>query len=279
MNCEQIKQRIHIREVLESFCLFPLKGNRRTAYYFALDRDEKTPSLSVDFIKNTAFDFGTGKSYDVISIVQVMNRCNVSEALIYLQRFDVLEPLDNNIESKDLSSYEISKIIDIQHPALLQYLESRKVLNSKVFTKEAHYTINKRNYFGIAFRNNSGGYEIRNKYSKICLGPKDVTLIKSEKYQNTEVLVFEGFFDYLSYKVIEKNISSSDTDYLILNSTSMLFLARDILCGYEKLSLFLDNDHAGKSAVENISLFHNNIEDCSHLYKDYEDLNKWLCRR
>ncbi|OCA69143.1 DNA primase [Chryseobacterium artocarpi] len=278
MNCEQIKQRISIRDVLESYGLLPVKENRRTATYFALDRDEKTPSLSVDFVKNTAFDFGTGKSYDVISIVQVKNRCNVSEALIYLQRFDVLKPLDNNIESKDLSSYDISKIIDIQHPALLQYLESRKVVNSKIFAKEAHYIINKRKYFGIAFRNNSGGYEIRSKYSKICLGPKDVTLIKSEESQNTEVVVFEGFFDYLSYKVIEKNISSSETDYLILNSTSMLFLARDILCSYEKLSLFLDNDSAGKTAIENISLFHNNIEDCSQFYKDYEDLNKWLCR-
>ncbi len=61
MNCEEVKQKINIRTVLESFHLFPAKENKKTAFYFALDREEKFPSLSVDFVKNKAFDFGTGK--------------------------------------------------------------------------------------------------------------------------------------------------------------------------------------------------------------------------
>ena len=88
MNCEEVKEKISIRTVLESFNLFPVKKNRKTAFYFALDREEKIPSLSVDFVKNKAFDFGTGKSYDVISIVQQMNQCSVSEALKYLEKFE-----------------------------------------------------------------------------------------------------------------------------------------------------------------------------------------------
>ena len=80
MNCEEVKEKISIRMVLESVNLFPVKENRKTAFYFALDREEKIPSLSVDFVKNKAFDFGTGKSYDVISIVQQMNQCSVSKA-------------------------------------------------------------------------------------------------------------------------------------------------------------------------------------------------------
>lgn len=62
MNCEEIKQKVGIRTVLESFDLFPVKENVKTAFYLALDRDEKVPSLSVDFVKNKAFDFGTGKA-------------------------------------------------------------------------------------------------------------------------------------------------------------------------------------------------------------------------
>ena len=88
MNCEEVKEKINIRTVLESFHLFPVKENRKTAFYFALDREEKIPSLSVDFVKNKAFDFGTGKSYDVISIVQQINQCSVSEALKYLEKFE-----------------------------------------------------------------------------------------------------------------------------------------------------------------------------------------------
>ena len=51
MNCEEVKQKIGIRTVLESFHLFPVKENRKTAFYFALDREEKVQSLSVDFEK------------------------------------------------------------------------------------------------------------------------------------------------------------------------------------------------------------------------------------
>ena len=81
MNCEKIKQKVGIRAVLESFGIFPFKENPKTAFYFAIDREEKIPSLSVDFVKNKAFDFGNGKSYDLISIVQQINKCSVSEAL------------------------------------------------------------------------------------------------------------------------------------------------------------------------------------------------------
>jgi hypothetical protein len=41
MNCEEVKEKIYIRTVLESFNLFPVKENRKTAFYFALDREEK----------------------------------------------------------------------------------------------------------------------------------------------------------------------------------------------------------------------------------------------
>jgi hypothetical protein len=278
MNCEEIKQKVNIREVLESYGLFPVKENKRTAFYFALDREEKTASFSVDFIKNTAFDFGTGKSYDIISIVQAMNKCSVSDALKYLEKFDFSSIPKDKAEVNEGLNYSILKIIEVKHPSLIQYLKSRKVLDCRKFIKEVHYEIKGRNYFAIAFLNDSGGVEIRNKYSKMCLGPKDVTLIKSEGQQNDEVAVFEGFFDYLSYKSIEKSISSSDIDYLVLNSTSMFFAAVDILKRYKKISLFLDNNAAGKSAAEKIRQINENVEDCSILYDGYNDLNDWLCR-
>lgn len=107
MNCEEVKEKLSIRTVLESFSLFPAKENRKTAFYFALDREEKIPSLSVDFVKNKAFDFGTGKSYDVISIVQQMNRCSVSDALKYLEKFDF--SVQNNTQMKMLTKSKIIK--------------------------------------------------------------------------------------------------------------------------------------------------------------------------
>ena len=277
MNCEEVKEKISIRMVLESVNLFPVKENRKTAFYFALDREEKIPSLSVDFVKNKAFDFGTGKSYDVISIVQQMNQCSVSEALKYLEKFDFsIHNEFQNEGTKQYKEYKILNVREIQHPALIQYLKSRKVYEQKELVKEIEYELNGKKYFGVGFFNNSGGVEIRNKYSKICLGKKDVTLLKNELNSFNEILIFEGFFDYLTFKNLEKN-ENSNSDYIILNSTSMLFKVEETLKKYDKISLFLDNDKNGNATKKAILKKYENVEDCSLIYQKFKDLNEWFC--
>ncbi|QUY56428.1 MULTISPECIES: toprim domain-containing protein [Chryseobacterium] len=277
MNCEEVKEKVNIRTVLESFSLFPVKENWKTAFYFALDREEKIPSFSVDFVKNKAFDFGTGKSYDVISIVQQMNRCSVSDALKYLEKFDFSIQENLEIEEIDQSkNYQILKVSEIKHPALIQYLKFRKVLEQRNLIKEIYYELNGKKYFGIGFFNNSGGVEIRSKYSKICLGKKDVTLIKNDLNTSNEIVVFEGFFDYLTFKNLE-SAESSISDCLILNSTAMLFKVDKELRAYYKTSLFLDNDDNGITIKQVIRKNYKNVEDCSLLYKDFKDLNEWFC--
>ena len=279
MNCEEVKEKINIRTVLESFHLFPVKENRKTAFYFALDREEKIPSLSVDFVKNKAFDFGTGKRYDVISIVQQMNQCSVSEALKYLEKFEFFVQKEiQNKETKQQKEYKILKVSEIQHPALIQYLKSRKVYEQKELVNEVEYELNGKKYFGIGFFNNSGGVEIRNKYSKICLGKKDVTLIKNELNISNEIVIFEGFFDYLTYRNLEKT-NNSTCDFLILNSTAIIFKVEELLKEYDKISLFLDNDGNGEFVKSKIQYQYNNVEDCSLLYQNFKDLNEWNCSK
>lgn len=277
MNCEEVREKINIRTVLESFNLSPVKENRKAAFYFALDREEKIPSLSVDFVKNKAFDFGTGKSYDVISIVQQMNQCSVSEALKYLEKFDFsVQNVNQNKEINQQKEYKILNVCEIQHPALIQYLKFRKVYEQKDLVKEIEYEINGKKYFGIGFFNNSGGVEIRNKYSKICLGKKDVTLIKNNLNISSEILVFEGFFDYLTFKNLEKE-ENSNSDYLILNSTTMFYKVEKLLKKDNKISMFLDNDSNGEFVKSRFENQYKNVEDCSLIYRKFKDLNEWYC--
>ena len=274
MNCSQA-QKIPIRKVLESFSLFPSKENSKTAFYFALDREEKTPSLLVDFSKNTAFDFGTGKKFDNISIVQLLKSCSVSEALEYLSHFEIPDKnlVGNEIESKN--NYEILRVKSVEHPALIQYLNERKVIEQKEFLCEIHYIIKSKKYFGIGFKNDSNGYEIRSKYSKICLGKKDVTHFKngSEKLK-----IFEGFFDFLSFKSIEKSCGNSNTDYLILNSVFLIKNKFSLLENYQNIELFLDNDEAGSIITDEIIEKFPNAEDCRCLYQNFKDLNEFVAR-
>ncbi|SHK68654.1 toprim domain-containing protein [Epilithonimonas mollis] len=278
MNCKKIKQHFSIRSVLESFSLFPVRENCRTAFYFALDREEKVPSLCVDFIENIAFDFGTGKSYDVISVVQQIKKCSVAEALKYLSSFNFRVSIQTFAEQiQPETSYRILKVNDVRHPALIQYLDSRKVSEQKKWIREVHYELNGRKYFGIGFKNDSGGFEIRNKYTKLCLGSKDVTWINNSNNMNNEVAVFEGFFDYLSFRNVESQFNLT-CDCLVLNSTAMFFKVEKVLKEYHKILLFLDNDDNGKFVASKIKKEYDDVGDCSILYHDFKDMNDWFAQ-
>jgi 5S rRNA maturation endonuclease (ribonuclease M5) len=157
-------------------------------------------------------------------------------------------------------------------------LKSRNVLEQKHLVQEIHYERQDKTYFGIGFQNDSGDFEIRNPYSKICLGSKDVSWIKVRNNSKNEVAVFEGFFDYLTFR----NLSNEDhpnCDCLILNSTAMLFKAKEKLKDYNKIILFLDNDANGKSVRSIIEKEYKNVEDSSLMYADYKDLNQWFCTK
>ena len=273
MNCKQANTQISIRNVLESFSLFPSKDNSKAAFYFAFDRDEKTPSLFVNFVKNIAFDFGTGKKYDIVSLVQGIKLCSVSEALEYLSQFDFSfnEQICNI--TKDESRYEILSISEVKHYALIQYLKERRIENNIHLLKEIHYKISNKKYFGIGSKNDANGYEVRNKYSKICIGRKDITTMKN----NSSCLqIFEGFMDFLSFKQMEKALKKALSDYVILNSVTMIFKLEKIIKSYEKIELYFDNDEAGNRATNEVKRLNPYVEDNRILYQNYKDLNDFI---
>ena len=156
---------------------------------------------------------------------------------------------------------------------MLEYLKSRKVKNQTEYIKEIHYQMNDKNYFGIGFKNDSDGYEIRNAYSKIYLGKKDMTTI--ENGSNT-IRIFEGFFDFLSFKNVENYLEKEPADYIILSSVSMITKIKNSIQNYENIELYFDNDEAGNRAVEMLKNENENAEDCRILYSDFKDLNDWL---
>ena len=273
MNCKQANTQISIRNVLESFSLFPSKDNSKTAFYFAFDREEKTPSLFVNFVKNIAFDFRTGKKYDVISLVQGIKQCSVSQALEYLSQFNFSFKEQMYNITRDGSKYEILSISEVKHYALIQYLKERRIENNIHLLKEIHYKISNKKYFGIGFKNDANGYEVRNKYSKICIGRKDITTIKNK---SNNLRIFEGFMDYLSFKQMEKFLKKASSDYVILNSVTMIFKLEKIIKSYEKIELYFDNDEAGNRATNEVKQLNPYVEDNRILYQNYKDLNDFI---
>jgi len=138
-------------------------------------------------------------------------------------------------------------------------------------------------YFAIGFPNMAGGYEVRNRYFKGCVAPKDITHIRQQGGQRCMCYLFEGFMDYLSFLTIRvKNNPQHprlDTqDYVILNSVSNLAKAESILETYTRIGCFLDNDTAGQNTCKKLKeKFGERLLDKSLYYRDYKDLNDYLC--
>ena len=66
------------------------------------------------------------------------------------------------------------------------------------------------------------------------------------------------------------------SDYLILNSVSMLFRVKKQLESYKEIELFLDNDRTGDSATEILKKQNPNVSDERILYQNFKDLNEFL---
>ncbi len=276
MNCKQFNT-IPLEEVLLSLGHLPTKQSEKEAWFLNPFAKENHASFKINKNLNYWYLHSQGIGGKNVDFMKKYLNTSVSEVLLWAenQNFSSFHQQNiSNLKEENISkNYEIIKIENVQHPALLEYLKERNVENQTQFLYEIHYRMNDKNYFGIGFKNDSGGYEIRNKYSKICLGKKDISTIKND---SNSVRIFEGFFDFLSFKNLENELEKELSDYLILNSVSMIHNIKNSLGKYEEVELYFDNDEAGNRAVEIICNETQNAEDCRALYSNFKDLNEYL---
>ena len=279
MNCKQFNS-ISLEEVLLFLGHLPTKQNEKEAWYLNPFANESQASFKLDKRINAWYLHSEGVGGNNTDFMKKYLNTSVSEVLNWAEdqnRFSFQrQNIPYNKSETPAKNYEIIDVRNIQHPALLEYLRERKVGNQTQFLHEIQYRMNNKNYFGIGFKNDSGGYEIRNKYSKICLGKKDISTIKN---RSNSLRIFEGFFDFLSFKNVENILEKEPADYLILNSVSMISNIKKSLDSYENIELYFDNDEAGNRAVEMIKNENKNAEDCRVLYSDFKDLNDWMIHK
>ena len=276
MNCKQFNT-ISLEEVLQILGHLPTKQTEKEAWFLNPFAKENHASFKINKNLNYWYLFSEGIGGNNVNFMKKYLNASVKEVLEWAENQNFSSFQNQNFPNQKFENlaknYEIFEVKEIQHPALLEYLKMRKVENQIEFLQEIHYRMNDKNYFGIGFKNDSGGYEIRNKYSKICLGKKDVSTIENG---SENLKIFEGFFDFLSFKNIEKSVGNETSDYLILNSVSMIHNIKNSLGNYENIELYFDNDEAGDRAVEMLKSKTENIEDCRELYSDFKDLNDFI---
>lgn len=182
-------------------------------------------------------------------------------------------------------SFQHLKVGELTHPALLRYLQERGINTALAQTecKELHFIHNGKPYFAIGFPNVAGGYEVRNRFFKGCIAPKDITHIRQHGEPRNVCYLLEGFMDYLSFLTIRvKNNPQyprlTTQDYIILNSVSNLAKVESLLANYTQFGSYLDNDTAGRNACETLKAkFGERLLDKSLYYREYKDLNDYLC--
>lgn len=283
MNCEQANA-ISIVDYLTATGFEAKKSSRGQSWHLSPLRSETKPSLKVDVNRNIWHDYGQSEGGRLVDLVCKSRGVEVKEALRIIEGV-----MGGGMVSTKQAQYkkpsaeenqQQTKLVKVQiltHPALIQYCTNRSIpleIANK-FLQECHYQLPGRaaNNFALGFKNNSGGYELRNKDFQSCLGKKDITLIKTGEEQ--VVSVFEGFFDFLSALAISRKVEPTH-HVLVLNSLSLLNKALPQLRRYEKVNLYLDNDRAGQNAVTSIKAVIRSATDQSRIYEKHKDFNDYL---
>ncbi|WP_436417576.1 toprim domain-containing protein [Petrimonas sulfuriphila] len=278
MNTEQAKQ-IRIEEYLSRIGIMPAKERGHNLWYISPFRNENEPSLKVNRNINQWHDFGSGEKGNIIDLAMKLHNTNsVSEALQAIERaVPILPSASFSFRQQNaLERIENITLKPLTHPALIQLLHKRKIPTylAKSYCKEAHYTLNEKKYFVIAFPNDKGGYETLNPYFKGCIPPKEITIFDRK---TSTVHLFEGFMDYLSLLTLQAK--QADVSAVILNSVNNIDKALPFLSKHNLINAFLDNDDAGKQALEKLQKMNLPVKDISKRYAEFKDVNDYLCEK
>ena len=275
MDTQQMRA-IPIADFLNAMGIHPTKQRGNVLWYSAPYRTERTPSFKVDTAKNVWFDFGTGKGGDIFDLAGAFIGSEdflLRAAFIAKSGACLLPVMTQSPRNKEGEpAFEDIWVRPLLNGRLLGYLKERGIDAHIAIPncEEVRYRVRGKRYYAIGFRNRSGGLELRNRFFKGCIPPKDISLKRS----GADVCaVFEGFMDYLS--AMQLGIIASD--WLVLNSVSNVEKALKVLGNYRRIECYLDNDDAGRRALERLrAYFGEKVMDYSSLYAGHKDANEYL---
>jgi len=259
----------------------PVRRSGNELWYLAPYRGERTPSFRVNVAKQLWYDFGLGKGGDIFTLAGeflqsgdfkaqarfIAEATNMTvaewEKPVYLPK--PVEPVFEDVEA-----------VPLLRSPLTEYLSERGIpigIASRHCCR-LNYGVRGKRYFAVGFPNMAGGYEVRSRFFKGCIPPKDVSLVKAKEIPAGECLVFEGFMDFLSAETLQV---TGNADCLVLNSVANVGKAAKVLDGYGRIGCFLDRDEAGRRTLAAFTKrYGERVTDRSSLYDGCKDLNEHL---
>ena len=287
MTIEEAKS-IRIADYLYSLGYSPVKQQGINLWYKSPFREESEASFKVNTEREQWYDFGLGKGGNIISLAAHLYATDHVPYILkrIAEQTPHVRPISFSFgkQSSSEPSFQHLEIVPLSSPALLAYLQGRGINTelAKRECSEARFTHNGKRYFAIAFPNGSGGFEVRNRYFKGCIAPKEISHIRQSGKARNTCYVFEGFMDFLSYLTLKQSCNwticiDQPCDYLVMNSVNNLKKALMYLQRYLHIHCYLDNDLAGQKTVETIAgLYGERVSNEAVRYSEYKDLNDCL---
>lgn len=287
-------KRYPIVEYLERRGIRPVRKTPAYAMYRSPLREETRPSFKVDTEKNLWIDYAEGRGGSIIDLCMRLEDYTLSEAIrrlgqnalehtAYCSCSSKRETSISPNQRKDITASgtrRLTSISDTLPPHLQEYLKKERCIDlekATPFLKCISYEVRERRYEAIGFANSSGGYELRdNHLFKGTIAPKDITPIFEDKAQ--PVCLFEGFMDFLSFLSMKEEVTNQ---CLVMNSVSNVVRSIHYLNKRNITSVraFLDNDDAGRKAVQEFVNTGFKVEDMAVYYRDFKDLNEFHVSR
>jgi Toprim-like len=241
---------------------------------------EHTPSFKIEKGTNHWVDFGKsdGKTNgNIVDFGVTYFKCSVSDFLEQLNQNLSLPQVIHSTPPKQKA--EVLKVLTsrpLKNKQLLNYLAGRAIAKNvaEAWCKEVDYRLYNRTYTAIGFRNDQGGWDLRNPVNKHASVPKHYRSILSSGART--IHVFEGFMDFLSFLSVPAFRAREPMAYLVLNSVHLFERALPVLEQYQTIKLYLDHDATGRERTAQALTVDRKYTDESQLYSGYKDLNEYL---
>lgn len=284
-NLKQAKE-VSIVQYLAAKGILPVDREADEWLYFSPLREDKNPSFYVNDKGNGFKDFTREEHRgDAITLVMLLEEMDFVSAVKRLLSFKGNEGISfPSLSFPAAQTHEPKKRLEVLYerpialPALVDYTLSRKIpleLANRYLT-QVRFVNKGQKYWALGFKNDSGGYELRNEHFKGSSILKDITTF--EVPGSDKVAVFEGFFDFLSalvwFGIEEPRIST-----VVLNSISNRNRALPFLSLFKQVNCFLDRDTAGEECLKiMINKDKLRIVDCSILFAGEKDFNSFIAK-
>ena len=257
-------------------------GSGKIVSFLSPIASETQPSFKVDTVKNRFRCYSSGKSGSIIDLVMATEHVDFKGACSILN-----DGVGSSIEEYtppkiiEQPAVKIHSVEPVTNTDLIKYfVEKRKISEHivKTYCDQVSFSFpysEKNNvmiYTAIGFKSDLGGYELRNSYMKIANSPKCFTTIIGDKEDDANILLFEGWIDFLSY-LMYWNIDTPPYRTFVLNGTGQLHVLKPMLDN-KKVSVYVDLDKAGDGIIEELD--NCTVMDKRYLFSFYNDFNEML---